>query len=308
MQTQRRVTIGGGGAIALDENVVLDAELQMGKARVVAREFSYGGNTATALVTIALNHADARWIGYLPSGPTSGGSREDLESFGVDTSAATATTTPPIRSTVLATPSGDRFIAFDDDTLVGFPPTVDERILHGIDVLLVDQYASSQPEIIHAARQLRIPVVADIERADWPDADRIVRVADHLVVPLHFAAERAGAVGGDDAVSVLWGSQHSAVVVTDGENGAWYREATTDHVVHVPSFPVDVVDTSGCGDVFHGIYALAIGEGRGVGEAVVRASAAGALAATGRGGRGRIPRASDIDDLVATRSFAPTHN
>lgn len=308
MQARRSVTIGGAGAIALDENLALDAELEAGKGRVVARERSYGGNTATALAAVARNHAVAKWIGYLPSGEASAGARADLESFGVDTSVAIATSTPPIRSTVLTTPSGERFIAFDDDIPMGFPPNLAAGVLNDIDVLLVDQYASAHPEVIRAARRLGIPVVADVERADWPDLDHIVSAADHLVVPLDFAARRVGSTHGEEAVTRLWMPHHSAVVVTDGGNGAWYRDPSSDRVVHVPAFSVDVIDTNGCGDIFHGIYALAIGEGRGVGQAVVRASAAGALAATGRGGRGHIPEAGEIDALADSRSNATTHN
>jgi len=62
------------------------------------------------------------------------------------------------------------------------------------------------------------------------------------------------------------------VVATAGADGAWYGEDEGD-VRHQPAFAVEVVDTTGCGDVFHGAYASALARGLGL-EERVRFSAA----------------------------------
>ena len=53
-----------------------------------------------------------------------------------------------------------------------------------------------------------------------------------------------------------------ACAVTCGAAGSWWL--TNDGPLHVPAPEIDAVDTLGAGDVFHGAYALAIAEGRGI--------------------------------------------
>jgi sugar/nucleoside kinase (ribokinase family) len=52
---------------------------------------------------------------------------------------------------------------------------------------------------------------------------------------------------------------------------------------------VETVDTTGCGDVFHGAYAAALVQGRDIPEAVRYATIAAGIKATRRGGTAGIP-------------------
>jgi sulfofructose kinase len=67
-----------------------------------------------------------------------------------------------------------------------------------------------------------------------------------------------------------------------------------DKLFEVPGHSIKVVDTTGCGDVFHGAYALAIARGRSVRDAAEYANAAAALAATRTGGREGIPSSGEL--------------
>lgn len=68
------------------------------------------------------------------------------------------------------------------------------------------------------------------------------------------------------------------VVVTLGADGCLVR--TGDRVVEVPPLPVDVVDTSGAGDVFCGVLAAELGRGEALVGAVRRANEAAAASTT----------------------------
>jgi sulfofructose kinase len=63
-----------------------------------------------------------------------------------------------------------------------------------------------------------------------------------------------------------------------------------------PAFQVDVVDTTGAGDAFHGAFALGVAEKRGIKDIVRRASAAAALKCTRLGARAGLP---SVDELAA---------
>lgn len=88
----------------------------------------------------------------------------------------------------------------------------------------------------------------------------------------------------------------SLAVLTRGEHGAAW--ATAGGGGTVAAFPVDALDTVGAGDAFCG--ALVDGLSRGIAEsdAVRRAAAAGALAATRHGAVPSLPTAAEVDELL----------
>jgi len=87
--------------------------------------------------------------------------------------------------------------------------------------------------------------------------------------------------------------------VTRGADGTVWIDETGVHFQM--AFTVDVVDTTGAGDVFHGAYALALGEHGGVPDAMRFASAVAALKCTRRGGRAGIPSRQEVDDFLAAQ-------
>jgi sulfofructose kinase len=90
--------------------------------------------------------------------------------------------------------------------------------------------------------------------------------------------------------------------VTRGREGVVWVDA--DGVHRQPAFVVDVVDTTGAGDVFHGAYALAIAEGGTVDAAMRFASAVSALKCTGKGGRAAIPTRERTLQFISEREGA----
>ncbi|HUQ01407.1 MAG TPA: PfkB family carbohydrate kinase, partial [Kofleriaceae bacterium] len=65
-----------------------------------------------------------------------------------------------------------------------------------------------------------------------------------------------------------------------------------------PAFPVDVVDTTACGDTFHAAAICALLDGKSIGETLRFANAAAALKCRGLG-RSGCPRKSEVDELLA---------
>ena len=83
----------------------------------------------------------------------------------------------------------------------------------------------------------------------------------------------------------------------DGANGEF--AGTLDSRVHVPAFPVTVVDTTAAGDAFNGALAVALAEGRPLAGAVRFANAAAGLACTRRGAQNSLPIRTQVDTCVA---------
>jgi ribokinase len=87
------------------------------------------------------------------------------------------------------------------------------------------------------------------------------------------------------------------VVVTLGAQGAIAWSEGRGHAHR--GFVVDAVDTVGCGDAFVGAFLAAIAAGQGVGRALERGNAAGALAAMREGAIPSLPDRAEIDAAVA---------
>ena len=63
--------------------------------------------------------------------------------------------------------------------------------------------------------------------------------------------------------------------------------------------PVDAVDGTGAGDAFTACLLVSLLEGRGDEEALRRACAAGALAASRFGAQPSLPTAAEVDEILA---------
>jgi sulfofructose kinase len=123
--------------------------------------------------------------------------------------------------------------------------------------------------------------------------EALLPLTDHAVFSEPALAGFAGSAS-DEALATMARFNCRVAAVTRGEAGVgWYEEGS---LKSLSAYPVDVVDTTGAGDVFHGAYAFAIGGGLAVREAMSFASAAAALKCMRAGGRAGIPT---IDDCVA---------
>jgi ribokinase len=109
--------------------------------------------------------------------------------------------------------------------------------------------------------------------------------------------ELATVLGGaaDEDFRALMERAPCPVVLTRGDEGAWYREHAEAR--HQPGFQVTVIDTTGAGDTFNGALAVYLREG--LAQAVRKACAAAALSVTQLGAQGGMPRAADVDALLA---------
>ena len=86
-------------------------------------------------------------------------------------------------------------------------------------------------------------------------------------------------------------------VIKLGASGVYFENA--DGGDFVPPFKVDSIDTVAAGDCFNGGLAVALSNGKSLGDAVRFASACGALSTTRAGAASSAPALPDILDLLA---------
>lgn len=276
----------GFGAVAVDDVVRVDRSLGYGKGRVIEQWQAHGGNVATALVAASALGATAGYVGWLSSDPLDQAVSDSLSSRGVELCLATRSAdAKPIRSTIIVDDAGERFIAFRDDTKLGAPPDLRLEDMSTARYLLIDGYAAHTPEAVRKAVSLGLTVIADIEWSLGCSTDELLALCQHLVLPWNFAASVTGEGTVQAIVNALWSADRKAVVITRGDSGAWVRQDTDSRAWHQASFAANVIDTTGCGDWFHGAYVCALSQGLDPLQSVRFASAAAALSAEYPGGR-----------------------
>jgi sulfofructose kinase len=296
----------GLGCIAYDRVLFTNALWEDGKGRIQRTETRFGGNVRTALTAVAGLEADAAYLATVSSESQWDNVIDDLVQHHVGTQfVERAPGAHPALSTIVVTRDGDRFIAYDDSGLANTPlPSDDvvESALSQATVLMVD--ASTAPpgtvDVVASALSRGIPVVLDAEReAPGSDiVDRLVSMADHPILPLNFARQLTGRTEPDEVIEALWKGGQGAVIITDGADGAYARSFDIDGVAHVPAFDVEAIDTVGCGDVFHGAYAVGLDRGLATVARVRLANAAAAIVASTPMGSSRIPNSDAVVGLL----------
>ena len=277
------------------------------KTPILRRDRQAGGLAATALVAAARLGARCAYAGVLGDGELSRFVLDNFAAEGIDTSALVRRAgAGPVHSIIVVDVSANtrtillnrRDFASPDEQLPA------AELIQRARVLLVDHYGVTGT--IRAARIARaagVAVVADLEERPAERFEELIDLVDHLIVSSPFARELTGETDPRAAADALWSDGREVACVTAGTEGSWAVDRTCVGAArHQPAHEVDVVDTTGCGDVFHGAYAAALAWGAGVEERLAFASATAALKATRPGGQAGIP------DRPAVQAFLAEQN
>jgi len=217
---------------------------------------------------------------------------------------------------------GTRNIFCDIPSVLGaaknWPP---EKVIRAARVVLVDFFGIAG--MIRAARIARdagIPVVGDFELEGGSSFLKLMRLVDHLILSQSVAEKVTGEKTPALAAKALWTNERNVVAVTCGEKGCWFVAADVSRrtfpgrragqrrltsaatqAQHQPAFKVRAVDTTGCGDVFHGAYAAALARGMVVEDRFRFASAAAALKAAKAGAQQGIPTLRQVQKFLRSQ-------
>jgi ribokinase len=155
---------------------------------------------------------------------------------------------------------------------------------------------------MHAAGKA---VMLDAGATRGPVSDRmrtLVGETDVLLCGSGFAPALTGCAD-------LWEAGEAAsqrgpriVVQTEGKDGSY--TVTPNERFHTPAFDVEVVDTTGAGDVFHGAYLVGLLRGWDLRTIATFSSAVSALNCTKLGGRSGIPTFGEVRAFLEARGVA----
>jgi ribokinase len=262
------------------------------KCEVLRWEEQGGGPVATALVALRRLGVEARFYGVVGDDEAGGKIRASLVEEKVDVGGLKVRRGASSQTAfIVADGRGRRTIFWRKPSGAPLgPEELGRGFLEGADFLLLD---GLMPGVsLHAAGKAGesgVPVMLDAGRvregtldlarlSDYVAASeefgRQLGLSDCLETPEEFMRKAGGLFPGVFTITL---GQRGSVTLSGGE------------VIYQPAFPVDVVDTTGAGDVFHGGCVFGLLKGWEPRQALRFASALAALKCRRPGGRAGIP-------------------
>ena len=270
--------------------------------KVLATDFSEsgGGMAANAAVAIARLGGDAVYWGRVADDALGRRILADLETEGVDVRSARRV--PGCRSSctsILVGDNGERLIcSFADPALDSNPDWLPVARIPWFDVVLADvRWPRGAARVLDEARAHHRPALLD---ADVAAADVLIDLsarASHVLFSEAGLAVIGQGRSNGEALRRARLDSHEVIGVTLGAEGFLWLEGGAER--HLSAPPIVPVDTLAAGDVWHGAFALALGENNAVDVAARFAAAAAAIKCQRHGGRSGAPIRSEVEKSLA---------
>jgi ribokinase len=253
-----------------------------------------GGNQAVAAARLG---ARTWFLGLVGDDELGAEARRDLESAGVDVNLVRTGSTHTGVAGIFVDDEGENMIAVASGANAQVDGPTVRRALSGVGVdeaVVLANLEIPDEAVIAAATvagERGWSFVLNPAPAREIPGDVMTRCS--VLVPNEVEMDNLGGGSVDDLLDAGVG----AVVVTRGRQGAdLHRPGRPVH--RQPSFPGEVVDTTGAGDAFCGALGWALAGGTDLEQAVRLAAAAGALACREVGARGGLPDRAEVERLA----------
>jgi sulfofructose kinase len=266
------------------------------KVELLDLEDQCGGPASTALVTLSRLGVRTSFIGSISDDFFGKVILKGLNDEGVDASCLKISPGYTSQFAFIAISSGNANrtifwhrgsvapLSAEDVDLTPFPGA---RVLH-VDGLMIE----ASMEAARQARRMGLRVVMDAGTMREGSLD-LVALVDTLIASERFAEPIVGArAATEKALDALRSLGPREVVITLGSRGSvgW----GDGRIVSQAAFPVEAVDTTGAGDVYHGAYIYGLLQNWGMGESMRLASAAAAMKCRHVGARKGIPGLKEV--------------
>ena len=262
-----------------------------------------GGQVATALTACSRLGLTTRYIGSVGSDDLGRTQLESLRTEGVDVSGVRVVegVTSQMAIALIEEGIGERTLIWHRDTRLTFPPDevpratiASARILH-----LDGRDSQAALRAARLAKEDRIRIVIDIDQIYDETTVELLSLVDYLIAAEDFAKELTRQDDPESMVRALSDRFAQAVTgITLGAGGAIFM--IDGKPERSRAFEVDVRDTTGAGDVFHGAFIFGVLKDWELSKTIRFAHAVAAMKCREYGARTGIPRLPDIEVFLNT--------
>lgn len=274
-----------------------------GKTDIAQLSLEPGGQVATALTVCARMGLAARYVGSVGSDPLGRLQIESLQREGIDISHVRVVPDASSQMAFILVEAGvgERTIIWHRDQRLLYPPeSVEPDVVTSGRILHLDGRDSAAAlRAARLAREAGVPVVIDIDRVYDDDTPRLLQTVDYLIAAEEFGGTFTGCADPLDAAAALAARFPQALTgITLGARGAVF--VLDGQPERFPAYEVEVRDTTGAGDVFHGAFIVGLLRGWDVRRIIRFAQATAALKCRRLGARAGIPAAAEVEAFFAT--------
>lgn len=281
-------------------------EFPAGNSKMRLLRFSRqgGGQVATALVALSRWGVKTRYIGKVGEDDLGTFSINSIREEGVDISSVQI---EPQAMTQLAmiivdSRSGDRTILWYRD----------ERLMYQDGELRKEEVCSGKilhldGHDIHAAircarwaKEEGIPTVLDIDKVESHTLE-LIKEIDFVISSGRFPKLMTGISDEEKALKTIQKEINGFLCATLGEKGA--IALVNGEIMYVEGFKINVVDTTGAGDVFHAGFIYGLLQNWELKEILRFANAVAALKCREIGGRKGIPTLKEVYQFLQTARY-----
>ncbi|MGR3806317.1 sugar kinase [Pasteurella testudinis] len=288
------------GIAVQDRIYYLDKMPHSGGGKFVANNYKEvgGGPAATAAVTIAKLGAEVDFIGRLGDDNIGSAIISELNSYQVDTSKIKVyEAAKSSQSAIFVDNNGERVIVnYPSPDLLNCTDWLEEIDFTQYDLVLCDvRWHEGAEYCLRKAKNLGIPTVLDADITPQSIVS-LVKLAEHAVFSAPGLEKMTNEKDMNRALTMAKKICAGTVYVTKGSEGCdWIKDNSQ---TSFKGFKVEVVDTTGAGDVFHGAFAFAIANNYSIDKAIIFANAVAALKCTAEGGRDGIPDLRQVEKFM----------
>ncbi len=255
-----------------------------------------GGQAATAAFALQRMGLRTRYVGKFGDTPEGDFARESLTRVGVDIAACfTAQGTQNQVAVIwISESTGERTITYVREP--GLEISADEisrdTLLSGGLILADAHNMPATIQLARWAREVRVPFVLDMER-NLPETPALLDLTDYVLCDESFPVAYTGERDAERALRAIRDRHRSPFVsMTMGPRGS--LALVGDQIIHTPAFEVEVLDTTGAGDVWHAGFAAGLLWQWDIEECLRLAAAASALKCRQLGGRAGIASRDEV--------------
>ncbi len=271
--------------------------------KIDALDFSCqgGGPVPTALCALSKFGVTTSFIGKCGSDHDGKLIAEELVKFGVGIEGLLidGNTRTPRAFIVVERKSGKRTVILDrTETAAIMPDQINIDLIKSAKYLLIDgREAATARAAAIVCKNSGGEVVLDAG-SPRKDIDTILPYVDHLVVSERFSSDFTKESDNEKAILMLAIRGFKSVVITSGPDGCVAANLKGE-IFRQKAFEVEVVDTTGAGDVFHGAYIYGLIKNWELPKILKFASATAALKCQWLGGRNGIPELKAVESFLA---------
>jgi sugar/nucleoside kinase (ribokinase family) len=303
-ERKRAAVLCAGGAV---QDIVMRVEaFPKAGHKVQASEYvtTIGGQSGNAAVAVARLGGVSLYAGTMgaPDDPVAAEIVAALEKEGVDCSGTVRV--PGAQSSVsliMLDAEGEKMIATRRDSGLNDAklPNIAALVQRADAVLADNRYPLFAVPVCQAAKARGIPRVLDFDKPTKFD-DTLLLLSTHVIASADASREATGENDLKAALKTMGQHLDCFLAITDGPAGYYWLDQ--GEVRHAKAFKVDVVDTLGAGDVFHGAFALRLAETKDEAEAMRFASAAAAIKCTRFGGTTGAATREEVETFLQERT------